>query len=65
LSCGDIFNRRQIPDRAPVIDAAQVATPHLVSVGDRQIVQQIMVGMMGCGDGTVALDPSPGWAQAV
>lgn len=62
LACGKVFNCRQVPDCAPILDAAQVAAPHLVRMGDRQIGQQIVVGVMECGDGTVSFDPSPGWA---
>ena len=34
LSCGKIFNRCQIPNRASIHNTAQVAAPHLISLGE-------------------------------
>ena len=53
LACRKVFDGRSMPDRAPILDAAQVATPHLVRIGDRQISQQVLVEMMECGDDAV------------
>jgi hypothetical protein len=63
LACGKVFDGRQIPDCAPVIDAAQITAPYLVWVGNGLVVQPVVVGVMGCGDGAVAFDVSPGRTQ--
>ena len=63
LPGGQILNRRQIPAGAPVHHPAQIAAPDLMRVCNRQIVQQVVVGVMWRGDGAVAFDPSPRWAQ--
>lgn len=61
LSCSEIFNRRQILDRAAVIDATEVAAPDLVSLRDRgMLLQKIVIAVMRCSAGTVMLDQSPG-----
>lgn len=61
LSCGKVLNRRQIPNPAAIINAAQVATPDLMGLRDGwMIFQKIVVAGMGCGAGTVAFDLSPG-----
>ena len=63
LSGGQIFNRRQIPDSAPIHQPAQIAAPDLMRMGNRQLVEQVVVGVMGRGNGAVVVDPSPRWAQ--
>ena len=59
LACGKVFDGRQIPDRAPILKAAQVTAPHLMRLGDRQIDQQVVVAVMGWGNGAIPFDPSP------
>ena len=63
LACDKIFDGREMPDRTPILDAAQVATPHPVRIGDRQIDQQIAIAVMGCGNGAVSFDSSSRWAE--
>ncbi len=63
LSCGEVFNRRQIPNRPSVITAAQVSTPDLVRLCDGgMLFQEIAIGMMRCNNGAIACDVSPRWA---
>ena len=54
LARGKVFNGRQIPDSVAIYDAAQVAAPHLMRVGDRPVGQQVAVAVMGGGESAVS-----------
>src|SRR5690606_35544215 len=65
LACGKVYDGRQIPDGAPILKAAQVTAPHLMRLSDRQIARQVVIAVMGCGNGAVSFNPSSRWTQIV
>lgn len=63
LSGSAILNGCQIPDGAAIDQTAQVTAPDLMGVGAGYLLEQIVIGMMGRGNGAVVRSAPSGWTQ--